>query len=93
MKLVTIFTKASILTEAQLVCSRLEAAGFHPFVANENTAVWLGGYSMLAMSAFKVPETEAAEPRNFSNRARRMTPAKIKAASPAQKNPARRNFS
>jgi hypothetical protein len=53
------------LTEAQLICSRLEAAGFHPFVANENTASWLAGYSVLANVQVQVPETEAAEAKEF----------------------------
>jgi hypothetical protein len=57
----------SNLTDAQLVCSRLEAAGFHPFVANENTASWLAGYSVLANVLVQAPETEAAEAREFLN--------------------------
>ena len=40
MKLVTIATSFN-LAEAQLIRSRLEAAGFHPFIANENAAGWL----------------------------------------------------
>jgi hypothetical protein len=55
------------LTEAQLACSRLEAANFHPFVANENAA-WLGGfgtYSAAGMLRVQVPEAEAADAREF----------------------------
>ena len=60
----TIVTTAN-LTDAQLICARLEAAGFHPFVANENTASWLAGYSVLANVLVQVPETEAADAREF----------------------------
>ncbi len=73
-------------------CSRLEAAGFHPFVANENAA-WLGGfgtYSAAGMLRVQVPEAEAADAANFSN------PNEVRenqTPSPAQKNNARRNFS
>ena len=55
------------LTEAQLACSRLEAANFHPVVANENAA-WLGGfgtYSAAGMLRVQVPEAEAADAREF----------------------------
>jgi hypothetical protein len=57
------------LTEAQLVCSRLEAASFHPFVDNENAAV-LGGfgtYSSAGMLRVQVPEAEAADALEFLN--------------------------
>jgi hypothetical protein len=64
MDFVTVITTAN-LTEAQLLCSRLEAAGFHPFVANENTASWLAGYSVLANIQVQVPETEAACAKEF----------------------------
>jgi hypothetical protein len=60
MDFTTIFT-AFNLTDAQLVCSRLEAANFHPFIANENTASWLAGYSPLANVQVQVPEAEAAD--------------------------------
>ena len=58
-------TTISNLAEAQLICSRLEAAGFHPFVANENTASWLAGFSVLANVLVQVPEAEAAAAREF----------------------------
>jgi hypothetical protein len=64
MDFATVVTTAN-LTDAELVCSRLEAAGFHPFVANENTASWLAGYSVLANVLVQVPETEAADAREF----------------------------
>lgn len=52
--------------DAQLVRSRLEAAGFHPFVANENSALGTEGYS-LAVGGIrvKVPTTEADEVKEF----------------------------
>jgi len=64
MDFVTVITTAN-LTDAQLHCSRLEAAGFHPFVANENTASWLAGYSVLANVQVQVPEAEADDAREF----------------------------
>ena len=66
MDFATISTTAN-LAEAQLIRSRLEAAGFHPFVANENTASWLAGYSVLANVQVQVPETEAADAKEFLN--------------------------
>ena len=51
--------------EAQLVRSRLEAANFHPFIANENVAQWLGGLSTATTLRIEVPETEAAEAKAF----------------------------
>ncbi len=66
MDFATISTTAN-LAEAQLICSRLEAAGFHPFVANENTASWLAGYSVLANVQVQVPETEADDAKEFLN--------------------------
>jgi hypothetical protein len=65
MQLVTIF-QAFNPAEAQLVRSRLEAAGFHPFVANELSALSVEGYSMAVGGiCVQVPETEAAEAREF----------------------------
>jgi hypothetical protein len=51
--------------EAQLVRSRLEAAEFHPFIANENAAAWLGGNSTATMLRVEVPESEAADAKEF----------------------------
>jgi hypothetical protein len=52
--------------EAQLVRSRLEAAGFHPFVADELSALSIDGYALAAGGIrVQVPETEAAEAREF----------------------------
>ncbi len=63
----TIFTAFSP-AEAQLVHSRLEAAGFHPFVADELSALSIEGYSLAAGGIrVQVPETEAADAREFLN--------------------------
>ncbi|MEI9960689.1 MAG: DUF2007 domain-containing protein [Limisphaerales bacterium] len=64
MKLVTVFT-SFVSAEAQLVCSQLEAANFHPFIANENAASYLGGYSTATTLRVQVPEAEAADAKEF----------------------------
>jgi len=52
--------------DAQLVRSRLEAAGFHPFVADETAALSIEGYAITTGGIrVQVPETEAAEVREF----------------------------
>ena len=66
MELVTISTAFNPV-EAQLKRSRLEAAGFHPFVANEASALWIGYRSPPAASRVQVPEFEAADAREFLN--------------------------
>ena len=60
MNLVTIAT-SFYLAEAELVRSRLAAADFHPFIANEMAAGWLGGISTATMLRIQVPENEAAD--------------------------------
>jgi hypothetical protein len=61
----TIF-KAFNPAEAQLVRSRLEAAGFHPFVADELSAISIDGYSMAVGGIrVQVPESEAADAKEF----------------------------
>ena len=61
MELVTIF-KAFNPAEAQLVRSRLEAAGFDAVVAHELSALSLDGYSMAVGGIrVQVPEDQAAE--------------------------------
>ena len=62
---VTIHTSFN-LAEAQLIRSRLEAAGFHAFLADEASALWAGGYVM-AMGGIRiqVPDTEAADAGEF----------------------------
>ncbi|HUB86400.1 MAG TPA: DUF2007 domain-containing protein [Verrucomicrobiae bacterium] len=69
MDFATVFTTFS-LTEAELVRSRLEAANFHPFVANEATASWLGGfgtYSNQGLIRVQVPGAEASDAKEFLN--------------------------
>jgi hypothetical protein len=52
--------------EAQLVRSRLEAAGFHPFVADELSALSIDGYALATGGIrVQVPESEAAEAQEF----------------------------
>ena len=61
----TIF-KALNPAEAQLVRSRLEAAGFHPFVADELSALSIDGYSLATGGIrVQVPESEADEAKTF----------------------------
>ena len=65
MKLVTIATNFN-LADAGLVCSRLDAAGFHPTLVNENASSWLGAtMSQASMLRIQVPENEAAEAKEF----------------------------
>jgi len=64
MNLVTIATNFN-LAEAELTRSRLEAAGFHAFVANELAAGWLGGTSSATLLRVEVPEAEAADATEF----------------------------
>ncbi|HTL72757.1 MAG TPA: hypothetical protein VL863_05590 [bacterium] len=64
MKLVTIATNFN-LADAGLVCSRLDAAGFHPTLVNENASNWLGGTSTATMLQIQVPEDEAANAKEF----------------------------
>jgi hypothetical protein len=65
MKLVTIFT-AFNPAEAQLVRSRLEAAGFHAVVADELSAFSIEGYSLAVGGVrVQVPDSEAAEAGTF----------------------------
>ena len=65
MPLITVQT-AFNPADAQLARSRLEAAGFHPVVTNELSALSLDGYSMAAGGILvQVPESEAAEAKVF----------------------------
>jgi hypothetical protein len=66
MDFATIFTTFSP-AEAQLVRSRLEAASFNPFLANENASSWLGGFSTATMIRVQVPEAEATDAKEFLN--------------------------
>ncbi len=61
----TIF-KAFNPADAQLVRSRLEAAGFHAIVAHELSALSLDGYSMAVGGIrVQVPADEAEEAKQF----------------------------
>lgn len=65
MNLVTIF-KAFSPADAQLVRSRLEAAGFHAEVFGELSALSMEGYSVATGGIrVQVPESEAAEAKEF----------------------------
>jgi hypothetical protein len=66
MDLVTVFTSFN-LSEAEIVASRLEAAGFNPFVADESASSWRGGYSNTIPIRVQVPEPEAADARELLN--------------------------
>jgi hypothetical protein len=61
-------TIANVLNpaEAGLICSRLEAAGFHPFMPDENTAFNMEGYSLaIGGIRIQVPENEVQNAREF----------------------------
>ena len=65
MNLVTIY-RAFNLTEAQLIRSRLEAADFHPFLADEFSSQEMGGFSMSRQGVrVQVPEDEAADAKEL----------------------------
>ena len=65
MQLVTVFS-AFNPAEAQLVRSRLDAAGFHASVANELSALSMEGYSMAVGGIrVQVPENEVSEAREL----------------------------
>ncbi len=67
MDLVTVFTAFSP-AEAQFTRSRLEAANFHSFVADELSGLSIDGYSLAAGGIrVQVPECEAPEAREFLN--------------------------
>lgn len=61
----TTISRAFSLTDAQLIFARLEAAGFHPFIANENTASWQAGFSPIGNVLVQVPTPEAADAKEF----------------------------
>ena len=65
MELTTVY-QALNPADAQLVRSRLEAAGFHPTVSHELSALSLDGYAMAAGGILvQVPTGEALEVREF----------------------------
>lgn len=54
--------------DAQLVRSRLEAAGFHAIVTHEITSLSMEGYSLAAGGILvQVPEEESVEAKEFLN--------------------------
>ena len=65
MPLVTV-SSAFNPADAQLVRSRLEAAGFHAVVTHELSALSLDGYALAAGGILvQVPDEEAAEVKEF----------------------------
>ena len=65
MTLVTVLS-AFNPADAQLVRSRLEAAGFHPVVTHELSALSLDGYALAAGGILvQVPDEEAADAKEF----------------------------
>lgn len=67
MNLITVLTALNP-AEAQLARSRLEAAGFHPYVAHELSALSMDGYSLAAGGIrVQVPDDEAEDAREFLN--------------------------
>lgn len=65
MELVTVST-AFNPADAQLTRSRLEAAGFHPFVKNEIAGMVFEGYVMgVGGIQIQVPEDEVVEAKEF----------------------------
>jgi hypothetical protein len=65
MKMITVYRTFSI-AEAQVVRSRLEAAGFHPEVANEIASVSIDGYTQAAGGVqIQMPEPEAVAARQL----------------------------
>ena len=65
MKLITVLNTFQP-SEAQLIRSRLEAAGFHPEIFNELAALSMEGYSLATGGIqVKVPEPEAADVREL----------------------------
>jgi len=66
MPLVTISKELSD-TDAQMKRSRLEAAGFHPTLANENVALCLGTAITTGGILLQVPADEADDAKEFLN--------------------------
>ena len=66
MKLVTVFTTFNPV-EAQLIRSRLDAAGFPAFVTNENSGYGVIGASKAMLIHVEVPEDRADDARELLN--------------------------
>ena len=66
MPLVTISKELSDM-EAQMKRAKLEAAGFHPVIANEATALWMGTAMTSDSILVQVPDSEADDAKEFLN--------------------------
>ena len=64
MQLVTISKELNDM-DAQMKRSQLEAAGFHPTLANEDAALWLGTAITIGGILLQVPEAEADDAKEF----------------------------
>ena len=65
MKLVTIYNGLNP-AEVNLVFSRLEAADFHPFIPDENTAFGTDGYTLsIGGMRIQIPDSEFAAAKEF----------------------------
>ena len=65
MELITVLTAFNPM-DAQLARSRLEVAGFHPYVTSETAALSIEGYALAAGGIrVQVPAAEAAEAKEF----------------------------
>ena len=73
MPLVTISKEMSD-TDAQMKRSRLEAAGFHPLLANEDAALWLGTAITTGGILRKSLKPKPPTRRNFSTHHRSRPP-------------------
>lgn len=60
----TLSTELNV-AEADVKVSRLEAAGFHPSLANTDAAAWMGCASTLGGLLVQVPDEEAADAKEF----------------------------
>jgi hypothetical protein len=66
MELVTISKEFNDM-EAQMKRAQLEAAGFHPFIANEASSLWIGTAYATGGILIQVPEDEVSDAREFLN--------------------------
>ena len=64
MQLVTISKELNDM-DAQMKRSRLEAAGLHPTLANEDAALWLGTAITIGGILLQVPDAEVADAKEF----------------------------
>lgn len=64
MSLVTVFTSLNAI-DAELACSRLEAAGMHPELSNETSAMLTGAPLTSGGIRVQVPDSEEAAAREL----------------------------